>query len=368
MNIKRTILATLFPLLLVSTSWAQEIKWFGESPEMIEALEGRGWEDIGFNRLPASAEGVVRAPVWNLSRQTAGLMLRFASNSPEINVSYTPTGNIQMPHMPATGVSGVDLYTKDKSGTWLWVRGNYKFGEKVSYKFQLDNDLDEQKEFYLFLPLYNGLNDLEIGVPEDMGFAFTPKRSEKPILVYGTSIAQGACASRAGMAWTNILAREMNMPMINLAFSGNGRMETEVINLITQIDPAVFVIDCLPNLGGGFTADEIMEKMIFAVNSIRTKYPDTPILLTEHAGYSDGLVFEPRADIYENLNSWLQESIKRLKDSGVTGIYTLTKDEIGMGIDDFVDGTHPSDLGMAKYADAYAKKLRVMLDETSLSK
>ena len=327
---------------------------------MTEALEGRGWDDIGFNRLPDSAENVVRTPVWNLSRQTAGLMLRFSSDSPEISVSYTPTGNIQMPHMPATGVSGVDLYTKDKAGNWLWVRGNYQFGEKVSYKFLLDNVQAELKEFYLFLPLYNGLTGLDIGVPDDKLFTFTPKRTEKPILVYGTSIAQGACASRAGMAWTNILAREMDMPMINLAFSGNGRMESEVIELLTQIDPAVFVLDCLPNLGS-FSAKEVKEKLIFAVTSIRAKYPDTPILMTEHAGYSDGLVVEQREEIYTNLNSWLQESFAKLKTAGVTGIYVLTKEEIGMGIDDFVDGTHPSDLGMVKYADAYTKKLKEII-------
>ena len=360
MNLPIKSIATLVLLLCISTSWAQETKWFGESPEMMQALEGRGWDDIGFNRLPDSAENVVRAPVWNLSRQTAGLMLRFSSDSPEISVTYTPTGNIQMPHMPATGVSGVDLYTKDKAGNWLWVRGSYQFGEKVSYKFQLDNIQNELKEFYLFLPLYNGLSGLELGVPDDRHFAFTPKRIEKPILVYGTSIAQGACASRAGMAWTNILAREMNMPMINLGFSGNGRMETEVIGLLTQIDPAVFILDCLPNLGS-FSAEEVKGKLMFAVNSIRAKYPDIPILLTEHAGYSDGLVEEQRAEIYTNLNTWLQESFANLKTAGVTGIYVLTKEEIGMGIDDFVDGTHPSDLGMVKYAEAYAKKLESIL-------
>jgi len=357
--------ASLFLFLLWDISFAQEIRWYGESPEMMHALEGRGWEDIGFNRLPASAEGVVRAPVWNLSRQTAGLMLRFTTDSPEISVSYAPTGNLQMPHMPATGVSGVDLYTKDKAGNWLWVRGSYKFGEKVSYQFQLDNAQAEQKEFYLFLPLYNGLSDLEIGVPDDKRFAFTPKRTEKPILVYGTSIAQGACASRAGMAWTNILAREMDMPMINLGFSGNGRMETEVIEYVSQIDPAIFILDCLPNLtpGSGLDSEEVKERIRNAVITLRTKYPNTPILLTEHAGYSDGLVFEPRAEIYENLNGWLQESFVELQTAGVTGVYTLTKDEIGMGTDDFVDGTHPSDLGMAKYAAAYAKKLKEILDE-----
>lgn len=367
MNTIRNSFSVLICFFFAGALWAQEIKWFGQSPEMMAAVEGRGWEDVGFNRLPASAEGVVRAPVWDLSRQTAGLMLRFKTNSSEIHVSYTPTGNLQMPHMPATGVSGVDLYTKGKAGNWLWIRGGYKFGEKVTYDFALDLNADENKEYFLFLPLYNGLRDLEIGVPSDKNFAFVPKRTERPILVYGTSIAQGACASRAGMAWTNILARDLDMPMINLGFSGNGKMEPEVIDLITQIDPAVFVLDCLPNLGA-FNEDEVKGKLIFAVQTIRSIYPDIPILLTEHAGYSDGLVFEPRAEIYQNLNRWLQESFQSLQDSSVTGVYTLTKDEIGMGVDDFVDGTHPSDLGMVKYAEAYDKKLRMILSKTSHSK
>ncbi|SFB55275.1 Lysophospholipase L1 [Algoriphagus aquimarinus] len=361
MNNSFKLTLILFLFLFSSASNAQEIRWYGESPEMIQALEGRGWEDIGFNRLPASAENIVRSPVWNLSRQTAGLTLRFTSDSPEIQVSFTPTSTrLEMPHMPATGVSGVDLYVKDGSGKLLWVRGNYKFGEKVTYQFQLDSESGSPKEFQLFLPLYNGLSGLEIGVPDDKSFAFTPKRTEKPILVYGTSIAQGACASRPGMAWTNIVAREMNMPMINLAFSGNGRMETEVIEYVSQIDPAIFILDCLPNLGpgAGFSSDDIKEKIRYAVTTLRAKYPDTPILLTEHAGYSDGLVYEPRAEIYENLNAWLQESFGQLNERGVTGLYTLTKEEIGLGTDDFVDGTHPTDLGMAKYASAYAKKLK----------
>lgn len=343
--------------------FAQELNWFVESPEMMNALEGRGWEGIGFNRLPDSAENVVRKPVWNLSRQTAGMMLGFTSDSPEIYVTYKPTGNLSMPHMPSTGVSGIDLYVKNDSGKLLWVRGSYKFGETISFTFQLDNEDEEEKEFQLFLPLYNGLSDLQIGVPEDNTFVFSPKRTEKPILVYGTSIAQGACASRPGMAWTNILARKLNKPMINLAFSGNGRMEKEVIEYVSQIDPAIFILDCLPNLtpSAGFSSGEIKEKIEYAVKTLRSKYPKTPILLTEHAGYSDGLVYEPRAEIYENLNAWLQELFSKLKKEGVAGIYTLTKDEMGLGTDDFVDGTHPTDLGMAKYAEAYEKKLEEIL-------
>ena len=69
-----------------------------------------------------------------------------------------------------------------------------------------------------------------------------------PIVVYGTSIAQGGCASRPGLAWTNILGRKLDRPVINLAFSGNGKLEKELIELLSEIDASLYVLDCLPNL------------------------------------------------------------------------------------------------------------------------
>lgn len=49
--------------------------------------------------------------------------------------------------------------------------------------------------------------------------------TDHPIVLYGTSIAQGACASRPGMAWGNIVSRSLEIPLINLGFSGNGKLE-----------------------------------------------------------------------------------------------------------------------------------------------
>ncbi|SHO59879.1 SGNH/GDSL hydrolase family protein [Algoriphagus zhangzhouensis] len=344
-------------------TYSQEFKWFKESPEMMAALEGRGWDDIGFNRLPVSAEEQVRKPVWNLSRQTAGLVLRFSTSSEEIKVNYEVTGNLNMYHMPTTGVSGLDLYTKDENGNWLWIKGNYNFSDSVKAVFRLDNSQKLAKDFYLFFPLYNGLKRMEIGVKAEAEFAFLTKRAEKPILVYGTSIAQGACASRPGMAWTGILERDLDYPVINLAFSGNGRMEKEVVDLVNEVDAGLFVIDCLPNLGpgAGYIMGEIQEKYLYAVKSIRQKHPEIPILLTEHAGYSDGLVNEEKAVIYEGLNVMLKETFQLLENSAVKGVYYLTKEEINLGVDDFVDGTHPNDLGMYRYAKAYEKKLKEIM-------
>ena len=77
------------------------------------------------------------------------------------------------------------------------------------------------------------------------GHSFNPlnPRQEKPILFYGTSIMQGACASRPGLAIPAILGRRLKRPTINLGFSGNGIMEPEIASLLAEQDPCVFVID-----------------------------------------------------------------------------------------------------------------------------
>jgi hypothetical protein len=88
-------------------------------------LEGQGFTDVKapYDRLPSRAEGKVRDAVWNLSRNSAGLCVRFRTGSPAIHCRWTNTSaKLAMPHMPATGVSGVDLYVKDEMGTWRWRR------------------------------------------------------------------------------------------------------------------------------------------------------------------------------------------------------------------------------------------------------
>jgi hypothetical protein len=72
-------------------------------------IEGKGWPDTAdtYDRLPARAEGVVRDPVWNLSRQTAGLCAQFVTDASAISVRWALRHQaLAMSHMAATGVSG----------------------------------------------------------------------------------------------------------------------------------------------------------------------------------------------------------------------------------------------------------------------
>ncbi|WP_214228130.1 SGNH/GDSL hydrolase family protein [Pedobacter sp. B4-66] len=367
MNHKLTYIALL--LIITQLSFAQDkakYKVWNPANDTLTVLEGQGWpkkvKDY-YDRLPAKAEGLVRSDVWNLSKNNAGVNLRFRTNSNQIIVKYAVKGNLQMSHMPATGVSGVDLYAKDRDGKWLWSSGSFSFGDTITYRFNnLAEANDPDREYTLYLPLYNSLKWLEIYVPNEKSFAPMPLHKEKPIVVYGTSIAQGACATRPGLAWTSILQRKLDQPLINLGFSGNGRLEKELINLLTEIDAKLYVLDCLPNLTG-ISKEDLMNRIETSVLELQNKRPGVPILLTEHDGYTDELISPKRKTEYEKPNLALNETFKKLQEKGVKNIYLLSKKEIGQDIESMVDGVHPNDIGMMNYANAYEKIIKKILNQ-----
>lgn len=349
-----------------------EKKWWNPDTSEFKVVEGRGWKDtIGFNynRLPERAKESVRKQVWNLSKQSAGLSISFISNASNISVRYKVKGGYAMPHMPSTGVSGVDLYAKDSNGEWVWSRGRYHFDDTISYNFDKLNTKEpyhnKGKTYKLYLPLYNEIEWLEVGVDQESVFTPIPVRIEKPIVIYGTSIAQGACASRPGMAWTSILERTLDSPIINLGFSGNGRLEDEVLDLIAEIDAELFVLDCLPNLTrySKDNSEFLYDRIIASVKKLREKYLKTPILLVEHSGYAEGSNSNEKLKEYSGVNKILQKAFTQLKKDNFQHIYMLSKAELNLGIDSYVDGTHPNDLGMQQQAIAYEQCIRGILKE-----
>ena len=363
----------LLTLLISFSAFAQnhETKWWNPAENSFDVIDGQGWNEeleTPYDRLPAKAESTVRDAVWNLSKHTAGLKIRFRTNASEIKVKYQVGGNLNMPHMPSTGVSGLDLYAKNADGEWIWCRGHYSFGDTITYEFSniTPNDQYHQmgREYHLYLPLYNSVKWLEIGVSDDALFEPIPLRKEKPIVVYGTSIAQGGCASRPGMAWTSILERKMDNPLINLAFSGNGRLEDEVAELISEIDAKVYILDCLPNLtlGEKYSENDVYQKVMNTVKILRTK-SSAPILSVEHAGYGFESSNKVQKENTKKLNAAQAKAFADLMTAGYTNISVLTQKELNLDFDSYVDGVHPTDRGMEQYALAYEKKLREFLNE-----
>jgi hypothetical protein len=349
------------------------LKWWNPAKSGMIVVEGQPWPkevEQFYDRFPLRAKQTLRKEVWDLSRNAAGLKLRFKTNSKTIKIRYTVVAkNYAMDHFPATGRSGVDLYALNNNQTWAWASGKYKFADTITYEFtNLDLDTENYKtgrEYFLYLPIYNTLKWIEVGVSENADFTPLAPRLEKPIVVYGTSIAQGGCASRPGMAWTAILERDLHLPVVNLAFSGNGRLEPEVISLVNEIDAKVFVLDCLPNLSANSDSASlnVQRLIINAVKTIREKHPNTPILLAEHSGFIENRMDAARRKAILALNDASNKAYKQLQQAGFKNIFVLPAKEINMGTDGTVDGTHPSDLGMYRYAQAYQKSISALLKQ-----
>lgn len=330
-------------------------------------VEGKGWTDTEafFDRLPAKAKGVVRPPVWSLSKKSAGIAVRFVTDATTIKAKWKLTSpSLALNHMAATGVSGLDLYVKTETGKWRWLAVGRP--TKQENNATLISDLiPGKREYFLYLPLYNGVESVEIGIPESSQLWKAPAREagkDKPLVFWGTSITQGGCASRTGMVHTAILGRRLNRPVINLGFSGNGRMEPEVAKLIAELDASVFIMDCLPNV----TASVVAKETEPLVKTLRAAHPETPILLVEDRTYGNAYLKQSSQERHHTSRLALREAYERLKKEGVKNLYYLEGDTLlGDDSEDTVDGSHPTDLGFFRQADAFEKVLKPILEQHS---
>ena len=350
------ILAMLAAILVVHTSSFSETNWTDANDLLVE---GRAFEErkAPWDRLPARAEDLVRPPVWGNSRHSAGIAIRFLSDSPSIEVRWKLTGDrLGMKHMPATGVSGVDLYVRTNlpgNSGWRWV-GNGR-PSAVENQKRLASGLEPvTREWMLYLPLYNGVESIEIGTAEG-AFVGPAEMRSRPIVFYGTSITHGACASRPGMTHAAILGRRLDVPIVNLGFSGSGTLDMEIADLMSEIDASVYVIDCLPNLGGS----QVAERAVPFVRRLRSLRPGVPIILVEDRTYADAMFNASKANRNRESRAALKAAHDTLVAEGFDRIFYI--EGAGLLGDDgeaTVDSSHPTDLGFMRHADAFEPVLR----------
>lgn len=333
-------------------------------------VQGRAWPDTAtsFERLPARARAVLSPQMWLHGQHTAGLYVGFSSNSTALRARWSLRGGaLAMHHMPASGVSGLDLYVKSE-GAWRWLATGIPRALPDN-EVTLVADLPAlvppaQREYRLYLPLYNGVASARIGVAPGATLAATPAAADKPVVVYGTSIVQGAVASRPGLAYPAQLGRRLARPVLNLGFSGQCRMEPEMVALLTEIHAAAFVVDCLANM----PAAEIEARTLHLVTTLRRAHPRTLIVLLEHFPYADAHLRAVHADTQLARNQALRAAVAALAARGIDDVVlvptaqALLEADGVSGADDLtVDGIHPNDRGMLLLAGVVAKVLTALL-------
>lgn len=306
--------------------------------------------DARYERLPSSLKEVCRPPVWYLGRNSAGLFIRFRSNSTSVSARWESTFNNTMPHMTDTGTRGLDLYAL-VDGEWRHVCSAQPQGKTSERKIISDMDPIE-REYMLYLSLYDGVTSLEIGIDKgawiDAPVVDSPSR-ERPVVMYGTSILQGGCANRPGMAHTNIISRRLDREVINLGFSGNALLDMEIAHLMASVrDPGLFVLDYVPNASAE-DIDRIGEEF-FRV--IRDAHPDVPVVFIEDVIFPHSIFDKRMLKEVTDKNIAQKNLFRRLKKAGERKIYYICAEGmIGEDGEATVDGIHFTDLGAMRYVD-----------------
>ena len=306
-----------------------------------------------FSRLPASLAQVSREPVWKLGRCSAGLAVRFSSDAGAFNFRWTSADQSLADNMSPIGVRGLALYVYDE-GAWVFAgstRVNIGQAESESC-LRLSLLEGQQREYMVYLSLYDGVLDLQIGVGD--GFTIGPPaldspRMDKPVVAYGTSILQGGSASHPGMAGTNILSRMLDREVVNLGFSGNALLDEEIAGLMAAVpDPGAYVLDNTPNC----SADLIREKTAGFYRILREAHPDVPVVFVQPPLFPTARFNGEDRDVYQAKTLALEEVFNALSASGEQHIYLvrsagmITEDNVGT-----IEGTHFTDDAFQRWAE-----------------
>lgn len=363
---KRLLLFTF--LLSAFAAMAQEEKpWAYVDAQDLRVIN-KGWADTSrkYSRLQANMQDSVRPDLWDRVQCSSGIAVRFATDSRRIGVRYHLLWNTHMIHMADTGLKGTDLYIWEGDSAWRHVNTNRPYIKDDSLKMceatYVENLDGKMHEYMIYLPLYDGIEELWVKV--DSGATITagsPEliRANPKIVAYGTSILQGGCASRSGMAATNIISRELNCEVINIGMSGEGKMDSCMARAIARIpDVDIFLLDPVPNC-----TEMMCDTLTYGfVNIIRQAQPHAKIVMVEGPMYPYSRYNSYFGDYLPRKNAAFHKNYELLLQDNPDNLYYVTCENLdGVEDDGTVDGIHLTDLGFRHYADKLIPVLAPLL-------
>ncbi len=336
--------------LAVSTAiTATDIDWYDvmDAPFSIHGVF-YDKDEGAFLRFPRQVSKTVSLRVDALNFNTSGGRVRFKTDSDYIAIAVELNKSNPMPHMASVGQNGFDLY---KNGRFCRLfTPPYDLETSYSSERNLDGDM---AEYTINFPLYRGVKRVLValrkGAKIEAAHQFTIK---DPVVFYGSSITQGACASRPGNNYVNTMMRKFDADFINLGFSGSCKAEPEMAHYIAGLKMSAFVYDFDHNVKNPEQLKDT-HKPFFDI--IRKAQPNLPIIMvTAPDAYFNGPSFYTRRDI-------IYENYLAAKNAGDQNVYYVDGSKFFPEecVDNcIVDGTHPSDLGFWFMAEGIAKPFK----------
>ena len=331
-------------------------------------IEGLAWfeKEKEYFRIPKNCKEEVGEAVYWLASHPAGAQVRFKTNSKTISIKVKLADKANMSHMTAVGQTGFDLYHKDleEKQYRFFASSNYPFGQYEYNVVLYRSDFSKLKDFILNFPLYMGVKEVLVGIEKD-AILQSPNMHELPkkVVVYGTSITQGGCATRPGMAYTNILSRKLDTEFINLGFSGSGLGEPIVAKLICEIkDVSLIILDYEANGGCTGHLEKYMDEF---VQILRNTFKEIPILIMTKPPFSNYIYIQKEVEERKRIFKFQKNLVNRLRKNGDKNIYFLDGNKL-FGKEDIdecmVDGIHPTDLGFYKMSKTLYPVLKKLLE------
>ncbi len=317
-----------------------------------------------FRRMPETVASRVNKNVCLLHTNPAGARLRFTTDSVciAIGAEYPPM-EFPSPRTAAfcaAGAFSFDLYVDGKFLRTLWPEDVLQ--ESSVVRFSIRENQYEAAHFFpekklrqitLHFPSFVNIRNVYIGLdPDAVLQPCTPYRNENPVVVYGSSITQGACASHPGNIYTNLLSRWLNIDILNLGFASGAAAEPEILSYLCSLKTPMLIFDYDHNAP---SPEYLEQSHLPALRTLRSAHPDIPFLVlskpNQHNGQKEAL---QRAEIIEN-------SVRILQAENPAPVHFIHGQEIFSRYDQemmVVDGTHPTDFGFFCMAEAIAEVMR----------
>jgi len=322
------------------------------------------WNPIDVNpfvRMPACIADHVNDGVKGLNYQTAGGRVRFVTTSDYVAVKTTNSGPCAMTNMDIFGSSCFDLYIRRNGKETFYnvfTHKEFQWRPGAQWKDGFEAILDlpaGEKEITINFPLYHGVAGLYIGLDPDSTLTRHPDyKFERPVLYYGSSITQGGCASRPGMAYQSLIARELDSNYRNLGFSGSAKGEDIMVDYLATQDCSVFVLDYDHNAPTPEHLKNTHEKLYLA---FRKTHPETPVIMVTKPDFkmNNPADHDRREIVFRTYQNARARGEKVLFVDGNSLFHGELHDECT------VDGCHPNDLGMMRMADVIGKAVEIAL-------
>ena len=318
-----------------------------ESPFVIGGISNPSENYGEYYRLYADKKDIYSDQNRFLAACTAGGCVRFATDAEKISIRIKLRfAIVGMHHFCDRGVFGIDAYVG--SGTDRKYIGfpMQTFADSPELNIGSVNLPAGENEVQINMPLYSGVESLEIGIPEGASLSAPSKRRNKAVAFYGSSITQGGCVSRPASAYTHIVCRRLDADCYNYGFSGSAMGEIPVAEHIASRELSCFVMDYDYNSPSLEHLKATHEPFFKRIREIQ---PNLPIVIVTHPYFA-----EP-TEIDKKRIEIVRETYENAVASGDKNVYFVDSSEFfSEEMRDLyaVDFLHPNDLGHFSMAEA----------------